>query len=116
MWQSRVIYPLSLITSAGPVVINDDAQLQSNFDLYLRACETMKLDEIFRTPISLEDCKDGHWIGTYETNLLSRGVRATEPYTSSALMQQVQGRFKTTSILNARGHHDWTGMQPPALT
>ena len=113
MWRSRVIYPVSLITSAGPNIINDDAQLQVNFELYLRACDAMKLDKIYRTPLSLEDCHDGHWIGTYETNMLSRGVRATLPYTSSVLLQEVDGRFKMTSVLNARGHHDWTGTQPP---
>ncbi len=75
MWRSRVIYPVSLITSAGPNIIHDDAQLQVNFELYLRACDAMKLDKIYRTPLSLEDCHDGHWIGTYETNMLSHGVR-----------------------------------------
>lgn len=112
LWQDRVIYPFSLITSAGPVVISDDTKLRESFELYLSACDTMQLDEIVRTCVSLEDCKDGSWIGTYETNLLSHGNRATPPYTSSALLQDVFGKFKMTSILNARGHHDWTGKQP----
>jgi hypothetical protein len=112
LWKDRVIFPFSLVTSAGPVVISTDAQLRENFDLYLAACEAMHLDEIVREPLSLDDCKDGTWIGTYETNLLSHGVRATEPYTSSALLKEVSGKFKMLSILNARGHHDWTGKQP----
>jgi len=72
----------------------------------------MQLDEIYRTPISLEDCGDGTFIGTYETNLLRQGVRATPPYTSSALMVIRDGKFCMTSILNARGHYDWTGVHP----
>ncbi len=115
LWKARVIYPFSLITSAGPVIILDDAELRENFELYLSACDTMQLDSIVRTPISLEDCKDGSWMGTYETNLLSHGTRATPPYTSTALLQDVFGTFKMTSILNARGHHDWTGKQPDRL-
>lgn len=114
LWQERVIYPFSLITSVGPVLITNDDQLRENFDLYLIAADAMHLDEIVRTPISLEDCKDGSWMGTYETNLLSHGKRATPPYTSTALFQDVSGIFKMTSILNARGHHDWTGKQPDA--
>lgn len=114
LWKDRVIYPFSLITSAGPVVILNDAELRENFELYLSACDTMQLDDIVRTPVCLEDCMDGSWMGTYETNLLSHGVRATPPYTSTALLQDVFGKFKMKSILNARGHHDWTGKQPDA--
>ena len=113
MWRVRVIYPFSLITSKGPVVIGNDAQLLDNFKLYLHARDAMKLDQILRHPLSIEDCADGSFIGTYETNLLSHGVRATAPYTSSALLVEQDGIFKMTSILNARGHHDWTGKQPP---
>ena len=112
MWQARVIYPFSLITAEGPVLMQDDAELRANFELYLVACEVMKLDDIYRRPISLENCGDDSWIGTYETELLSHGVRATAPYISSALLQETPGGVKMTSILNARGHHDWTGQRP----
>ncbi|MFK7744410.1 MAG: hypothetical protein AB8B47_05110 [Roseobacter sp.] len=111
-WSGRIILPFTLITSAGPIVISTQVELRENFDLYLFACDAMRLDQICRTPISLEKCHDGSWIGTYETSLLSKGVRATEPYTSSALLVEIDGRFKMRSIMNARGHHDWTGKQP----
>ncbi|WP_227268290.1 hypothetical protein [Roseobacter weihaiensis] len=111
-WRDRVIYPFTLITAAGPVLIRDEDELRENFNLYLQACEAMHLDKIYRRPVALEACSDGTWIGTYETNLLSRGVRAAEPYVSSALLRESDGRFKMMSIMNARGHHDWTGKQP----
>lgn len=111
-WKDRVIYPFSLITSVGPVILSNDEQLRENFELYLKACEALQLDDIVRRSISLEDCKDGTWMGTYETNLLSHGKRAAPPYRSTALLQDVFGQFKMISILNARGHHDWTGKQP----
>ena len=111
-WEGRIIYPLSLITAQGPIVLHSKEDAQENFDLYLQACEVMRLDHIYRRPISLEDCRDGQFIGTYETNLLSHGVRATPPYTSSAMLQLRDGQFCMQSILNARGHHDWTGKQP----
>ena len=114
-WRSRIIYPFTMITSVGPVVITNDADLRDNFALYLQACDAMRLDEIVRTSISLEECQDQTWIGTYETNLLSHGVRATAPYTSSALMILDDSVFRMKSILNARGHHDWTGKQPKSF-
>lgn len=109
MWRTRVLYPLTLITSSGPILISSDESLRRNFDLYQTACKTMHLDAIVRTPMKLEDCRDGTWIGTYETNLLSQGTRVTPPYVSSALLRDVSGTFKMISVLNARGHQDWTG-------
>jgi hypothetical protein len=111
-WQSRVLLPFTLVTSAGPVVCSDTAELQENFELYLQACKTMRLTEIVRLHVSFEDCKDGTYIGTYETHLMSNGTRATAPYISSALMEKRDGVLKMHSVLNARGHHDWTGRQP----
>lgn len=111
-WRNRIVFPFSLITSAGPVFVRNEQEAHENFELYLQASDAMRLDCIYRTAISLENCNDGTWIGTYETNMLSNGVRATAPYTSSAMLVAVDGIFKMRSILNARGHHDWTGKQP----
>lgn len=111
-WKERIVYPFSLITTAGTVVINSDVELKENFDLYLQACDAMQLDSILRVPVGLEDCNDGTWLGSYETNLLRNGARATAPYTSTALLHMVSGKLKMSSIMNARGHHDWTGKQP----
>ena len=113
-WRSRVVLPYTLVTSAGPEVCKDETSLRENFALYLQACETMHLTEIVRLPLNFEDCKDGTFIGTYETHLISNGSRATAPYTSAALLQKRDGLLKMHSILNARGHHDWTGRQPGA--
>ena len=112
LWRSRIIYPFSLITSAGPIVIKCDDALQENFALYLQACDAMQLDRIFRVPLGLEACSDGTWLGSYETNLLRNGTRATAPYKSTALLHERSDGIKMSSIMNARGHHDWTGKQP----
>jgi hypothetical protein len=111
-WRNRIVLPFSLITKDGPVLLRTTSRLRENFDQYLVACKALSLDQIVRRPISLEDCKDGTWIGTYETNLLSKGQRAVAPYTSSALLVPVDGILKMHSIMNARGHHDWTGEFP----
>ncbi|MCE8007494.1 hypothetical protein [Aestuariivita sp.] len=111
-WRSRIILPFSLVTSVGPIVLTTEEALRENFELYLQAVDAMKLDQVVRVPISFEDCVDGTWIGTYETNLLSGGVRATDPYISSALLIPYPDGLKMTSILNARGHHYWTGLSP----
>lgn len=111
-WKARILLPFSLVTRDGPVVLHDDFALRRNFDDYLKACDAMSLDKVYRRPISLEDCADGTWIGTYETNLMRKGQRATAPYTSSAMLHPSDQGLRMSSILNARGHHEWTGKKP----
>lgn len=115
-WNRRVVFPLTLITSAGPVILRDETDLRYNFALYLKACTVLKLDQIHRKPVQLEECSDGSWIGTYETSLLCHGARVIAPYTSSALLHDRGGLFKMSAIMNARGHHDWTGHWPDEST
>jgi hypothetical protein len=111
-WSALVRLPFTFVTKEGPVLLSSQAELQANFDHYLTAMEIMKLDTVLRQPVSLVDCSDGTFIGTYRTELLSRGKRATEPYTSSALVHPSQTGWQMSSIMNARGHHDWTSHSP----
>ena len=111
-WEARIRMPFSMVTKDGPLLLEDRAALRTNFDHYLTACAAMKLDQIVRTPHSLEDCNDGCFIGTYETELLSHGHRATAPYTSSILLHPSDTGWRMSSIMNARGHHEWTGRSP----
>ena len=112
LWADRIVLPFSVVTKTGPIVSYDLEGLEADFNRYLEACHTMKLDLVHRIPISIEHCEDGTVICTYRTELLSHGQRATEPFTSSALMSQVDGRWRMTAILNARGHSSWTGHSP----
>ena len=114
LWRQQVILPLSLITRTGPIVLETVADLKANFDLYTQSIDPLHLDEIVRLPLGLEDCRDGTWIGTYETNLLSKGTRATEPYRSSALLVERGGRFRALSVMNARGPLEWTTIRQPS--
>lgn len=112
LWRSRVSLPLSIITKQGPETLSDEAELRDNFLEYLKAAEIIGLDLVLRSPISLEDCQDGSFIATYRTDLLKDGQRQIDPYTSSALIVFEDGTWRIRSILNARGHHDWTGRYP----
>ncbi len=108
-WRRRIRLPFSLVTRAGPVVLNTDEEVFRNYELYLSACDVMRIDTVVREPISLEDCADGTFLGTYKTHLISRSALATEPYVSTALLHDVDGFAQMSSVLGARGHHDWTG-------
>lgn len=107
LWRSHIVLPFSLVTERGPVVLNDVDALRQNFNLYLMAADVMRLDQVVREALLLEDCGDGTWLGTYETRLISRGGLATSPYVSTAMLQEADDRLKMTSVLNARGFHEW---------
>lgn len=111
LWRHRIILPFSIITRCGPVVMDTETAVSNNFDNYLIACDVMSLNMISRRPISLEDCADKTWLGTYETRLLANGLLATNPYTSTALLTWDDGVVRMSSILNGRGHHEWTGLR-----
>ena len=100
-WQRAILLPFTMVTNEGSAVLATVTELERNFHHYLDACQIMSLDKIFRRPISLELCRDGLWLGTYETNLMSRGQRATEPYVSTALLHPLPDGIRMSSILNA---------------
>ncbi|SNS83025.1 hypothetical protein [Antarctobacter heliothermus] len=111
-WRARMVLPFSMETGSGPVTLTSDADVRRNFDLYLEACEAMGLDVVDREPLGFEHCEDGTVLATYRTNLMRKGQRITAPYTSTALLHPTSEGWKMSAILNARGHHAWTGRPP----
>ncbi|MEM8881995.1 MAG: hypothetical protein AAGC82_15485 [Pseudomonadota bacterium] len=107
-WRARIVLPMTMTKRHGSEHFTTEDALAENFALYIDACRILALDQIVRRPISLEDCGDGTWLGTYETNLLSRGQRAVAPYISTALLHPDNHHVRFSAILNARGHHEWT--------
>ena len=111
-WAGRVTLPFTMVTLAGPVISYSLADLRKNFELYLVACRKMALDMVHRTPISCEPCDDGSVIATYQTELLSRNQRMVEPFKSSATVCLIDGTWRISAIIGARGHHAASGMYP----
>ena len=107
LWASLVTLPFTMITATGPVVLSTLEELRDHFDRYIAAAAGLRLDLISRRQISLEGCDDGTFIGTYETELLSRGKRVAALYTASVLLHRRGGKWKMSTVLNARGNYDW---------
>ena len=110
VWLTRLILPFSIITPTGPVLIDTEKAVAKNFNLYLQAMDILNIEMVCRNIISLEDCRDGTWLGTFQTRLLSSGILVTAPYTSTALLQLKDKEFRMSSMLNGRGHSEWTGV------
>ncbi|MDA5556876.1 hypothetical protein [Shimia sp. MMG029] len=108
LWRSRLVLPFSLITKSEHVTLETEEAIAENFELYLKARDAMCVDFVDRTPISLEPCPDGTWHGTFQTRLLGNETLITPPYTGTALMMVIEDRFRMSSVLNARGHKEWT--------
>ena len=111
-WARRIKLPFSMVTATGPVTLSTSRDVEVNFQLYLKAKTAMHLSVVVRTPISVERCDDTSVIVTSKTQLLNDGKRLVAPYTSSALLHFEEGIWKMSSIMNAIGHHRWTGTNP----
>ncbi|WP_417210112.1 hypothetical protein [Antarctobacter sp.] len=114
-WRARMLLPFSMVTGSGPVTLSTDDDVRQNFDLYLEACDAMALDLVHRERMGVEHCEDGTVLASYRTDLMRQGKRITDPYTSTALLHPTDDGWKMSAILNARGHHAWTG-RPPKIT
>lgn len=83
--------PFSIITKDGPLVLPTEAAINENFEQYLNACDAMRLDLVGRIVVSLDDCQDGTWLGTFQTRLLSQ---KTNPANTPIVGQSdVRGSF-----------------------
>ena len=111
-WARRIKLPFSMVTATGPVTLSTPRDVEVNFQLYLKAKAAMHLSVVMRTPVSVEQCDNQSVIVTYKTELLDNGKRIVAPYTSSALLHFDDGIWKMSSIMNAIGHHRWTGTNP----
>ena len=114
LWRARMVLPFSMVTAQGPVTLVTEEDVRRNYDLYLTAVDVLQLDTVDRMPMGFEICDENTVIATYRTELLSQGKRQAEPYTSSALLHRTPDGWKMSSIMNARGHHPWTGRKPKA--
>lgn len=110
LWRSRLVVPFSLVTKSQHIFLKTEDQVHNNFNLYLKAMDAMALNFIDRSPVHLHDCEDGTWLGSFQTRLLIDEIFVVPPYTSTALLQIVDNRFRMSALLNARGHLDWTGV------
>lgn len=110
LWRSRLILPFTIVTQKGPVVLANSAALHRNFAHYLQAIEILQIDVIDRSIVSFETCEDGTILGTFQTRLVSNGMLSTDLYTATALLQRIDERLRMSSMLNGRGHHEWTGI------
>ncbi|SMX46169.1 hypothetical protein [Maliponia aquimaris] len=112
LWRRRLLLPFSMVTADGPVTLHTDADVARNFALYLKACEAMGLNLVHREPMGIEQCPDGTVLATYRTHLMHNATRLADPYTSTALLHPCPDGWRMSAILNARGHHTWTGRPP----
>ncbi|MBV7396529.1 hypothetical protein [Mameliella sediminis] len=111
-WQARMRLPFSMVTAAGPVTLRTDEDVLRNFNLYLDAVKAMGLNFVHREPLTIEHCADGTVLASYRTHLMRNGSRVADPYTSTALLHPDPEGWRMSAILNARGHHAWTGRHP----
>jgi len=112
-WRNRLRLPCTFVTQAGPITLASEDDVERSFAMYQMAVRSMGLAHVHHKPLHFDPCPDGTIIITYETNILRRdGSRIMPPYTASALVHPDDGTWRLSSIMNAMGHHHWTGTHP----
>ncbi|MBO9399320.1 hypothetical protein [Shimia sp. R9_3] len=108
LWRSRLILPLTITTKTEHTILRTEEEVAENFGMYLKVRDALCVEVADRIPVMLEHSPDGTWVGTFQTRLLRNEALIEEPYTSTAIMQIVEDRFRMTTYVNARGHYQWT--------
>ena len=108
LWRSRLILPFTITTKTEHTILSTEEEVAENFGMYLKARDALGVEVADRIPVRLEHSLNGTWVGTFQTRLLRNEALIAEPYTSTAIMQIVEDRFRMTTYANARGHYEWT--------
>lgn len=114
-WRALLVLPVTVVSQDTTLLLETEDDVARNFQDYVKAVDAMSLDKVFRRPLSLQECDDGSFVGTYETNLLSMGQRIVEPYVSSMLLLNTPDGLRIQSIMNARGPRDWLALHGTQL-
>lgn len=111
-WESLVVLPFTLVVRTGAMTFSTTESLRENFFGCSDHASDAGVDQMVRTALSAVDCGDGTALGTFQTEILRRGYRVYQPYTSSALFLWTPKGWKLSSILNARNAPDWIEVDP----
>lgn len=112
-WRDHVAFPLHFITQNGQVTNYNEESLRSDWELYQQNLRTLNITQIIRVAHTLEPADENTMLGTYHNQLLSGGTRIVGPYTSSAMLNLIDGKWRITSIMNALGYRNWTQRNDP---
>ncbi len=100
LWRSRIRIPLCVALPTGSKIIKTEREAHRLFQNSLTALQIQRIDGIIRSPVDLRECEDGIMLGTFETQLLARGLRVLEPFESSVMLRPVNSGLVASSILN----------------
>ena len=107
-WVDHIALPFTSITLKGQLNNDSVESLKKDWDLYCQALDTLKISQIIRKVIVIEDSEEDTLIGTYQTQMFAGDRRVVRPYTSSTMLNHDGKNWRISSIMNALGHRDWT--------
>jgi hypothetical protein len=81
-WADHVSLPFSTITLTGRLNNEDLASLRGDWGFYCQNLGVLKITQIIRKVIIIEGNEEDTLIGTYQTQMSTKGRRMVGPYTS----------------------------------
>ncbi|MBT55227.1 MAG: hypothetical protein CMF72_17735 [Mameliella sp.] len=110
--RARSMPPFSKVTGCDTVTLAIVPDAPQSFDPYLGTYEAMALARVAREPLRFENCADGTGLTSFRMNLMRKGQRITDPFTSTAFLHPTGEGWQMSANLNVRDHHAWTGRHP----
>ncbi len=106
-YRNNIALPLTLITSDGTAVIEDEVTLNELFQSYLNMFQTFHVTDMIRLCSSVQKLDDDIMRATYTTHVMREGQRLFEPFVSDMTLRRDHGQWRAVSIANNLTNNRW---------
>ena len=109
LYRSVMAMPLRVVPRGGqPYVLETEAALQHDFDLYATAVRTAGVTDIWREVVRVTPDAAGTWRVAFRIHIMARAHRVAEPFGSEMLLVPGISGLRIAEIVSTAEHIDWT--------
>jgi hypothetical protein len=109
LYRQVMVLPLWIEPYGDPAyVLETDAALALDFQLYVTALRAAGITDIWREVRAVTTLADGTARVHCRVHLMAHAYRVTEPFASEMWLRPHGGSFRIARIVATAGHIDWT--------
>jgi hypothetical protein len=106
-YRATVALPFHMITHAGTVALETEADLRDNYDGFMQTMQLQRVTDYIRLAQSASQLDKDLITGSYVTHLLSGGQRLLDPFTSQITLRRDGDTWRAVSVTNALSMSRW---------
>jgi hypothetical protein len=109
LYRSVLTLPVRFTPRGGkPYLLQDDAALRADFDLYVAIIRLHGVTDIYRQVVGYDAIGDDAVSVRLVTHILVRATRLVEPFPSRMVMRRDATGWRIAEIESSEGHLNWT--------